>query len=63
MVYFPQWFESIMVPFAKWIETTALSAWVKESPSLLAFPFILTVHAWGMGLLAGLNGALGLRIL
>jgi len=30
---------------------------------LLAFPFILIVHAWGMGLLAGSNAALDLRIL
>jgi len=42
---------------------TALSIWVRESPSLLAFPFILIVHAWGMGFLAGSNAALGLRIL
>ena len=52
-----------MIPFTTWIETTALSVWVKESPSLLAFPFILIVHAWGMGLLAGSNAALDLRIL
>jgi hypothetical protein len=47
----------------QWIESTALSVWIKESPSLWAFPFILTVHAWGMGLLAGSNAALDLRIL
>ena len=52
-----------MIPFTTWLETTALSVWVRESPSLLAFPFILIVHAWGMGLLAGANAALDLRIL
>ena len=30
---------------------------------MFAFPFILVVHAWGMGLLAGSNAAVGLRIL
>ena len=30
---------------------------------MFAFPFILIVHAWGMGLLAGSNAAVGLRIL
>ena len=52
-----------MTPLTTWLETTALSVWVKESPSLLAFPFILIVHAWGMALLAGSNAALDLRIL
>ena len=46
-----------------WLEMTPLGVWVRESPSILAFPFILIVHAWGMGLLAGSNAALDLRIL
>ena len=49
--------------FTGWLETTALSIWLRESPSLLAFPFVLIVHAWGMGFLAGSNAALGLRII
>lgn len=49
--------------FTAWIETTALSTWMRESPSLLAFPFVLIVHAWGMGFLAGANAAVDLRIL
>ena len=40
-----------------------LSVWVRESPTMFAFPFILVVHAWGMGLLAGANAAVDLRIL
>jgi hypothetical protein len=52
-----------VIPFTAWLEDTALSHWVRESPSLLAFPFILVVHAWGMGLLAGSNAAVDLRIL
>jgi hypothetical protein len=52
-----------VIPYTTWLENTALSAWIRESPSLFAFPFILIVHAWGMGLLAGSNAALGFRIL
>lgn len=52
-----------MIPFTAWLENTVLSHWIRESPSLLAFPFILIVHAWGMGLLAGANAALDLRII
>ena len=49
--------------FTAWLESTALSVWVRESPSLFAFPFILIVHAWGMGLVAGANAAIDARIL
>ena len=49
--------------FTAWIEQTALSLWLRESPSLLAFPMFLTVHAFGMGFLAGINAALDLRVL
>lgn len=46
-----------------WIETSALSLWVRESPSLLAFPTVLIFHTVGMGFLAGANLAVDLRIL
>jgi hypothetical protein len=49
--------------FTAWVESTALSTWLRESPSLLAFPLVLIVHAWGMGFLAGSNAALDLRII
>jgi hypothetical protein len=51
------------MPLTLWLETTSLSVWVREAPTMFAFPFILVVHAWGMGLLAGSNAALDLRIL
>jgi hypothetical protein len=50
-------------PFLIWLESTALSQWVVGSPSLLAFPGILTLHAIGMGFAVGLCLALDLRIL
>lgn len=38
-----------------WLERTGLSVWVRESPSLLAFPFILFLHTLGLAMLAGLS--------
>lgn len=52
-----------MFPFFAWIEATALSAWIRESPSLWAFPFILILHTVGMGFLVGTNVAVDLRVL
>ena len=46
-----------------WLESTALSIWLRESPSFFAFPLMLSLHAVGMGLAAGLNAALALRVL
>jgi hypothetical protein len=50
-------------PLFLWLETSAFSVWMRESPSLFAFPGILAAHTVGLGLLAGLNGALDLRLL
>jgi hypothetical protein len=46
-----------------WLEATAFSTWMRESPSMLAFPAILCCHTVGMGLAAGINAAIALRIL
>jgi hypothetical protein len=53
----------LITQFTAWLEMTSLSVWVRESPSLLAFPGFLIVHAWGMGFMAGGNAAVDLRIL
>ena len=51
-------------PFLLWVESTALSQWVTGSPSVaFGFPGILTLHAIGMGVAAGLATALDLRVL
>ena len=52
-----------MDPFFIWLETSALSVWVRESPSVFAFPIILACHTIGMGFLAGMNAAIALRLL
>jgi hypothetical protein len=46
-----------------WLESTAFSTWIRESPSVFAFPAILSLHTIGMGLVAGINLAIALRIL
>jgi hypothetical protein len=52
-----------MDPFFLWLEATPLSVWIRESTSVFAFPAILSSHAIGMGLAAGINAALALRLL
>jgi hypothetical protein len=52
-----------MDPFLIWLESTPLHDWIVGSPSLLAFPGILALHAIGMGFAAGLSVATDLRLL
>ena len=52
-----------MNAFLVWLEATDFSTWMRESPSVFAFPAILSCHTVGMGLVAGINAALALRIL
>ena len=47
--------------FLAWIEQTTLGLWVREST--WGFPIALTLHAIGMGFLAGFNFAFALRVL
>ena len=52
-----------MDPFFLWLESTAFSTWMREEPSIWAFPMILAVHTIGMALIVGIGVALDLRIL
>jgi hypothetical protein len=45
------------------IEESGLSMWIRDSPSIFAFWFILSLHALGMGLLVGASAIIDLRIL
>jgi hypothetical protein len=47
----------------RWIESTPLSVWTRESTSVLAFPAILSAHAIGMALAAGVNAVIALHLL
>ena len=43
--------------FLIWLESTPLGVWIRETPSLWGFPFILFLHTLGLAMLAGINVA------
>ena len=47
----------------EWIEGTSLGLWMRESPSVWAFPTVLTLHTTGMAVLVGASWLLDLRLL
>lgn len=49
--------------FLTWLESTAFSTWMREDPSIFAFPMILAVHTIGMALLVGVGVAIDLLVL
>ncbi len=49
--------------FLNTIEQTAFSTWMRDSPSLLGFWFILSFHALGLALAVGTSALIDLRIL
>lgn len=46
-----------------WIEGTALATWTRESPSIWAYPTILTLHTAGLGIVVGASAVIDLRLL
>ena len=52
-----------MDPIFAWIEQSAYSLWVREAVTIWAFPFMLILHAIGMGFLAGMHSAMCFRVL
>src|SRR5436190_19118861 len=49
--------------FLAWLESTGFGSWVRESPSVFAYPSILFLHTVGLSLLVGTNVAIDLRLL
>ena len=47
----------------KTIEESGISSWIRDSPSIFAYWFILSCHAIGMGLLVGASVVIDLRLL
>ena len=39
--------------FLAWIESAALSTWIRESGSLWSYPTVLFLHTLGLGLVVG----------
>jgi hypothetical protein len=52
-----------MMDLLQALEASAFSAWVRESPSIWAYPTILTLHTVGLGVLVGANWMVDLRVL
>jgi hypothetical protein len=52
-----------MVDFFQWLQDSSLGVWVSTSPSLLAYPTILTLHTVGLAMVVGPNAVLNLRVL
>lgn len=46
-----------------WLEASGLSTWVREGETIWAYPTILTLHTFGMGLLVGSSVVINLRLL
>jgi len=49
--------------FLDFIESSSLSIWLRESPSVLAYPTLLAFHTFGMVFLVGTSTAIALRLL
>src|SRR5688572_31724973 len=45
------------------LETSAFSTWLRESPSIWAYPTVLTLHTVGLAVLVGANWMVDLRVL
>jgi hypothetical protein len=49
--------------FFAWLEAAAPSTWLRDSPSLWAFPFVLILHTVGLAFFVGANVAWDVRAL
>jgi hypothetical protein len=49
--------------FLDLLENSSLSIWLRESPSVLAYPTLLAFHTFGMAFLVGTSTAIALRLL
>jgi len=45
------------------LENSGFGIWLRESPSIWAYPAVLTLHTIGLGVLVGGNAVLDLRLL
>jgi hypothetical protein len=52
-----------LTDFAVWLEGSAVGVWTRESPSIWAYPTVLTLHTVGLGVLVGANAVIDFRLL
>lgn len=46
-----------------WLEASALATWARTSPSLWAYPMLLTLHTVGLGIVVGACAVMDARLL
>ena len=46
-----------------WLQASAIGVWTRESPSIWAYPTVLTLHTVGLGVLVGANAVVDFRLL
>lgn len=49
--------------FLESLEQLGISIWVRESPSIFAYPMMLLLHVMGMAIVVGISGVISLRLL
>jgi hypothetical protein len=52
-----------MMEWLATLENSGFGSWLRESPSIWAYPAVLTLHTLGLGVLVGGNAVLDLRLL
>ncbi|PYR38145.1 MAG: hypothetical protein DMF93_16630 [Acidobacteria bacterium] len=52
-----------MAQFTAWLQASAIGVWTRESPSIWAYPTVLTLHTVGLGVLVGANAVVDFRLL
>jgi hypothetical protein len=49
--------------FFEWLDNASLVVWIRDSPSVFAYPTILAFHTFSLALLVGMSSGLALRTL
>jgi hypothetical protein len=52
-----------MTPVLEWLENTAISTTLRDSPNVFLYPTILAFHTLGLAFFVGISSAIALRIL
>ena len=52
-----------MTDFTTWLQGSAVGVWTRESPSIWAYPTVLTLHTVGLGVLVGANAVIDFTLL
>lgn len=52
-----------MADFLASLEGSGLATWVREAPTVWAYPLVLTLHTFGLGVVVGVNTVVDLRLL